>query len=92
MYRKPFTLLDKLPTEYNGFALNTSWRVGVALTLLLDEQDFSNSVVMYSAFKMLYKDIDTIDVTLYNPGTACLVLDASTVYMLNSEKEWVELG
>lgn len=37
-------------------------------------------------------DIDTIDVTLYNPGTSCLVLDASTVYMLNSEKEWVELG
>lgn len=62
MYRKPFTLLDKLPTDYNGFALNTSWRVGVALTLLLDEQDFSNSVVMYNAFKKLYKDIDTIDV------------------------------
>lgn len=62
MYRKPFTLLDKLPTDYNGFALNTSWRVGVALTLLLDEQDLKNEAVLYTALRMLYKDIDTIDV------------------------------
>lgn len=62
MYRKPFTLLDKLPTEYNGFALNTSWRVGVALTLLLDEKDLNDEAVLYTATKWLYKDIDTIDV------------------------------
>lgn len=61
MYRKPFTLLDKLPSEYDGFTLNTSWRVGVALTLLLDEKDLSNEAVLYTAIKMLYKDAETID-------------------------------
>lgn len=88
MYRKPFTLLDKLPTDYSGFALNTSWRVGVALTLLLDEQDLKNETVMYTALRMLYRDIDTVDIQ----SNATTLLEGVVWFLSCGESEilWVD--
>lgn len=37
-------------------------------------------------------DFHEIDVGLYSPGTSILVIDSGTVYMLNSQKEWIPLG
>lgn len=33
-------------------------------------------------------DVKDIPVDLYDPGTTCIVIDNSTVYMLNTQKEW----
>lgn len=33
-------------------------------------------------------DVQDIPVDLYEPGTTCIVIENSTVYMLNTQKEW----
>lgn len=33
-------------------------------------------------------DVQNIPVDLYDPGTTCIVIENSTVYMLNTQKEW----
>ena len=33
-------------------------------------------------------DVKDIQVDLYEPGTTCIVIENSSVYMLNTQKEW----
>lgn len=36
-------------------------------------------------------DIDNIPVENIAPGSTCIVIDSSEVYMLNTKKEWIKL-
>lgn len=50
-------LLDKgFPTDYKGYELNTDFRVGIQLTLLLEDETFPEDVRLLTALKLLYKD------------------------------------
>lgn len=50
-------LLDAtFPESYEGYALNTDFRVGIALTLLQEDQTFPEDLKLVKAFDLLYKD------------------------------------
>lgn len=49
-------LLDNFPTEYKGYGINTDFRVGVTLSLLVDDDRFQEELKLLKAFDLLYKD------------------------------------
>jgi hypothetical protein len=50
-------LLDRFPTEYKGYPINTDFRVGIAITLLLEDNTILDDDMRFlSAFKLLYKE------------------------------------
>lgn len=49
-------LLDNFPTEYKGYGINTDFRVGVTLSLLVDDDRFPEELKLLKAFDLLYKD------------------------------------
>lgn len=53
-------LLDEFPTNYNGYELNTDFRVGILLTMLFDNEDKSDEDKKLSALLLLYGSEDNI--------------------------------
>ena len=49
-------LLDGFPDEFEGYQLNTDYRIGILITLLLEDDDIPDDIKMLQAFNLLYKD------------------------------------
>lgn len=50
-------LLDNdFPSEFEGYPLNTDFRVGIQLTLLQEDDTFPEDLKLLKAFDLLYKD------------------------------------
>lgn len=50
-------LLDNgFPTEYEGYKLNTDFRVGIQLTLLQEDKTFPEDIKLVKAFDLLYTE------------------------------------
>ena len=49
-------LLDEFPDSYQGYPINTSFRVGIMLTLLLEDESVDDDIKPLIAFNLLYKD------------------------------------
>lgn len=47
-------LLDNFPTSYNGFEMNTDFRVGILLSQLFDSENISDEDKKIQALSMLY--------------------------------------
>lgn len=56
-------ILDKLPTDYNGFLIRTSFRIGIQICLCLKDEEFTDEEKTLVALNLLYgngvPDIDT---------------------------------
>jgi DNA-dependent RNA polymerase auxiliary subunit epsilon len=52
-------LLDGFPKDYKGYKINTSYKVGILLTLLTEDETIDEDLKFMQAFNLLY--IDTID-------------------------------
>lgn len=51
-------MLDSLPTEYKGFPINNSFRIGIQIFQLLNDNEFSDSEKFYKAYDLLFLDED----------------------------------
>lgn len=49
-------MLDKLPTEYKGYPINSDFRIGIQIFQLLNDNDFSESEKFYKAYDLLFLD------------------------------------
>ena len=49
-------LLQGFPTEYQGYAINTDFRVGILLTQLTEDESVEEDLKLLQAFNILYKD------------------------------------
>lgn len=49
-------LLDGFPEEFEGYPLNTDYRVGVLITLLLDDDEVDEKLKLIQAFDLLYAE------------------------------------
>lgn len=49
-------LLDGFPEDYMGYPINTDFRVGILLTLLVEDNKYDDSLKMLKAFDLLYKE------------------------------------
>jgi hypothetical protein len=49
-------ILDGFPQSYKGYLLNTDFKVGILLTLLLEDEDIPDDLKYLQAFDLLYKD------------------------------------
>lgn len=47
-------LLDRYPTEYKGYLLRTDYRVGIQITLVLEDLDLEDDERMLKALELLY--------------------------------------
>lgn len=47
-------LLDKLPTDYEGYLIRTSFRIGMQICLCLEDEELTDEEKMYVAFDLLY--------------------------------------
>jgi len=78
-------LLEQFPTEYRGSAINTSFRVGIALTLLTEDTRFPEDLKLLKAFDLLYKDEVPDFETAFNGMMWFLSCGRSEVYYLEDE-------
>lgn len=49
-------LYDKLPEEWNGYHINTSFRVGVQLSIMMDDQELTDREKQYYMLLLLFGD------------------------------------
>lgn len=49
-------LLDGFPTKYKGYTINTDWRIGVLISLLLDDEEIPFDLRVMQSLNLLYKD------------------------------------
>lgn len=49
-------LLDGFPEDYRGYPLNTDFRVGILLTLLVEDSKYDDEIKMLKACDLLYKE------------------------------------
>lgn len=49
-------LLDGFPTEYKGYPLNTGFRVGILISLLLKDKEVDEKLKILQAINLLYSD------------------------------------
>ena len=49
-------LLDGFPEDYMGYPINTDFRVGILLTLLVEDNRYDDSLKMLKACDLLYKE------------------------------------
>ena len=49
-------LLDELPTEWNGYEVNTWFQIGVQLALLQEDEELSDYEKMQSMMELLFSD------------------------------------
>ena len=76
-------LLDGLPTDYRGFKIRTSYRVGVLLTLLMDDEEIDEDYKIIQAIDVLYEDAPK-DLTLAAQGISWfLTCGESEVYYID---------
>ena len=54
-------LIDGLPTEYRGLTINTSYKYGILISSLFDDDELEDEEKVYIALKLLYKDEIEID-------------------------------
>ncbi len=47
-------LLDRYPTEYRGYLLRTDYRIGIQITLVLEDLDLEDDERMLKALELLY--------------------------------------
>lgn len=47
-------ILDKLPTEYKGYLIRTSFRIGIQISLCLQDEDYSEEERVLIALNLLY--------------------------------------
>ena len=47
-------LLDRYPTEYEGYLLRTDYRIGIQITLVLEDLDLEDDERMLKALELLY--------------------------------------
>lgn len=47
-------LLDKLPTDYNGWLIRTSFRIGIQICLCMQDQDLTDNEKTFVALDLLY--------------------------------------
>lgn len=78
-------LLEQFPTEYRGSAINTSFRVGIALTLLTEDTRFPEDLKLLKAFDLLYKDKVPDFETAFNGMMWFLSCGRSEIYYLEDE-------
>lgn len=52
---QPFNiLLDPLPEDYNGWLIRTDYRIGIQITLCLQDEDLDKNERMFVAMSLLY--------------------------------------
>lgn len=51
-------MLDRLPTEYKGYPINSDFRIGIQIFQLLNDDDFADSEKFYKAYDLLFLDED----------------------------------
>lgn len=49
-------LLDGFPDEYKGYKINTDFKIGILLSLLIDDKSVDEDLKMLQSFNLLYKD------------------------------------
>lgn len=49
-------MLDRLPTEYKGFPINSSFRIGIQISQLLGDNGLSEVERLYKAYDLLFLD------------------------------------
>ena len=49
-------MLDKLPTTYKGYPINSDFRIGIQIFQLLNDNDFFDSEKFYKAYDLLFLD------------------------------------
>lgn len=47
-------ILDRLPTDYEGYLIRTSFRIGIQICLLLKDEEFTEEERLYTALTLLY--------------------------------------
>lgn len=47
-------LLDKLPTEYDGYLIRTSYRIGIQICLCMEDDDYSEEEKLGICLNLLY--------------------------------------
>ena len=47
-------ILDRLPTEYKGYLIRTSFRIGIQISLCLQDEDYSEEERVLIALNLLY--------------------------------------
>lgn len=81
-------LLDGFPTEYKGYQLNTDFRVGILLTLLMEDESVDEDIKLLVALNNLYKNKVPDDINIAVDGlTWFLSCGRSEVYYLNKPKD-----
>jgi hypothetical protein len=72
-------LLDGLPTEYKGHKLRTSYKVGILITELLEDDSIEEDYKQYQAITLLYEDI---------PEDVTEALNGLQWYLSLGKSEW----
>ena len=47
-------LLDRLPTDYNGYLIRTSFRIGMQICMCLKDDNYTEEEKLGIAFDLLY--------------------------------------
>lgn len=51
-------MLDKLPTEYKDYPINSDFRIGIQIFQVLNDNDFPENMRFYRAYDLLFLDED----------------------------------
>lgn len=53
-------MLDRLPTEYNGYSINSDFRIGIQMFQIMNDSELSEMERFYKACELLF-DVDGAD-------------------------------
>lgn len=53
-------MLDRLPTEYNGYPINSSFRIGIQIFQIMDDPELSEIEQLYKSCELLF-DVESVD-------------------------------
>lgn len=53
-------MLDKLPTEYNGYTINSDFRIGIQMFQVLNDSELTETEQFYKSYELLF-DVDGED-------------------------------
>lgn len=76
-------LLDGLPTEYKGHKIRTSYKVGIMISLLLDDEDVDPEYKIFQAVELLYVERPADLNEAFEGVTWFLSCGSSEVYYVN---------
>ena len=90
-------LLDSFPTTYEGYSIQTDFRVGILISMLFDNENVSEDEKKYGALLLLYGDNESIPTNIelawngvvwfMNLGfNKCINIDKTTNKNTNTEK------